>query len=229
MPDFNDYSRVDKFEKRRKNTKSLSVFLVLGSILLIVLIGVIIFGGDDEADQSAENQSNEAPEESEQAANNSEESTPNEDEQSTTEENESENNSESTDSTNETDTEEENSNSEVETEQAEPSDDNVTEAYTGNWKPVGTEQTGQHTINFDDGSQDRKEIKKAAAVATELDEETLIMWWVSRNGNQKVLATVSNSENTEIYRAYLTWVEGQGWKPTKVEKLKENDQEYRFE
>ncbi|MFB4166556.1 YrrS family protein [Virgibacillus sp. JSM 102003] len=229
MSDFNDYSRVDKFEKRRKNTKSLSVFLVLGSLLLIVLIGVIIFGGDDEGNKTAENQSNNAPEESEQAGENPEESTSNEEEQSATEENGSENNSDSSDSTNETDTEEKNNNSEVETEQAEPSDGNVTEAYTGNWKPVGTEQTGQHTINFKDGSQDRKEMRKAAAVATGLDEESLIMWWVSRDGNQKVLATVSNSENTEVYRAYLTWVEDQGWKPTKVEKLKENDQEYRFE
>lgn len=233
MSDFNDYTRVNKFEKRRKNTKSLSIFLVLGSILLIALLGIIIFGGDDKADQPAETtQSEKAGKEPKQDEGNAEETASDEDEQSTSAENDTEDDNSTTESTasNETtNSEENNNNGEVEAEQVEPSDDNVDKAYTKDWQPIGTEQTGQHTVNYNDGSQDRIEMRKAAASATGLDADSLTLWWTERNGDQKVIATVSNPENTDVYRAYLTWIDDQGWKPTKVEELKENDQEWRFE
>src|SRR5699024_10244213 len=127
-----------------------------------------------------------------------------------------------TGSTDDTDTEEED-NQEVDTEQVEPSDDNVIEAYTGDWQPVGTEQSEPHTTNYSDGSQDRQEMRKAVAAATGLDENNFIMWWVERNGDQSVINTVSDPNETEIYRVYNTWVANEGWQPIKVERLKEND------
>lgn len=229
MSDYNDYSRVNKFEKRRKSTKSLSFFLVLGSILLVLLIALIIFGGDEESDQPSEKQAVESASESEQGEDAKDDTTSEEDKQSNTENNGTNNEDSASDSSTDTDTAEENNNDGTQTEQVEPSDDNVVEAYTKDWQPVGTEQSEPHSTNYDDESQDRLEMRKAAASATGVDEDSLTMWWIKRNGDQKVVTTVSNPENTEVYRAYLTWVEGQGWKPTKVEKLKENDQSYRFE
>ena len=40
-------------------------------------------------------------------------------------------------------------NAAVETEQVEPSNDNVLKAYTADWKPIGTEQEGPHTTNYE--------------------------------------------------------------------------------
>lgn len=229
MSDYDKYSRVNKFEKRRKNTKSLSIFIVLGIIVLVVLFAVIFFGGgDQDKNDSAASDKDNTPSESADNPDITEDESSSDEQLSSEDDNSSVARDDLTTDEDTTNTEED-SNAETDTEQVEPSDDNVVKAYTRDWKPVGTEQTGQHTTNYNEGTQDRKEMTKATAMATELDEDSLIMWWTKRNGDQKVVSTVSNHANTVYYRAYLSWVDDQGWKPTKVEELKENDQEYRFE
>ncbi|TRM08760.1 DUF1510 family protein [Lentibacillus cibarius] len=222
MSDHNELSRVNKYEKKRKNTKSLSVFIVLGSILVIALVILFIFGGDDQTDSASNGQK-----ETEQ------------DTQASSKENESDNNSsddvdkpgnKGAEQDNGEDNSEDTGSSErIATEKVEPSDDNVIEAYKGDWKPVDTEQSEPHTINFDEGSQDREEMRQAVTTATDLNEDKFVMWWIARNGEQKAIATVSSDDESDIYRVYLSWVSNQGWKPTKVERLKENDQKWRFE
>lgn len=109
-------------------------------------------------------------------------------------------------------------------EETTPSDDLVIKAYTGEWEPVPTSQTEPHTTtNFSDGSADRKELKQAAAKATGVPETDMIEWWVGNNGPNKVVSTISDKKQEVIYRVYSEWVEGKGWKPTKIEELKEND------
>ena len=131
---------------------------------------------------------------------------------------------EAADSDSEEDQNNEENEEDVALEEAEPSDDLVKEAYTGDWAPVGTTQEGAHeNTNYTDGSQDRIEIKRASAVATGLSEETMIEWWVGNDGPNRVVTTVSDPNETKIFRVYMEWVNGEGWKPTKVEKLKEND------
>ncbi|WP_077327126.1 YrrS family protein [Virgibacillus siamensis] len=204
-------SRLNKYDKRRKNTKSLTIFTILGSVLLVVFIGLLVFGGGDEqqtADEHSPNQSNE---------NNGNHNDANSDRQ------QEKNDEQSAESNKEKESDD------VKTEKAEPSDDNVVKAYTGNWPPVGTEQTGPHTTNYDEGSQDRSEMRKAVTAATDLNSDQLIMWWISRAGDQKVVITVSDANETQTYRVYMSWVDNEGWKPTKVEELKKNDQKYRFE
>lgn len=208
-------SRVDKYEKRRKNTKLLSLFIVLASILVVVLLGSLIFGGDDNeteqpADESLQEDTDANSESDEQDA-------------SADRETEANDSDEGTSSEDDSDTEKEN-NEEVNTERVESSDDNVIEAYTGNWQPVGTEQSEPHTINFSEGSQDRQEMRTAVAAATGLNETDFIMWWIEGNGEQRVINTVSDPDETEIYRVYNTWIPNKGWQPTKVEELRENDQ-----
>lgn len=221
MSESDKHSRLNKFEKRRKNTKSISIFLIVGAFLLLLLLAIWLFGGGDSETDSTENEEESSSdflitkedneESSQDTENDSSENNTTTDEEAKeeTESEEDENNSEE--------------NEEIETEPTEPSDDNVKEASTGNWEPIGTEQEGPHTMNFDNGSQDRIEIKRAASMVTKIPESEMVEWWVGNNGDQKAIATVSHKAETEVYRVFLSWIDNEGWQPTKVELLIEND------
>lgn len=213
------HSRLNKFEKRRKNTKSISILLIIVSILIILLLGIWIFGGgDNKEDKASENKEEKT---SDITINDDSEA---EDAGDKVTKGDDDNNKSSDDNDEEegqTDEENNKEKEDIEKQEATPSDDNVSEAYTANWSAIGTEQEGTHTTNYNGGSQDRIEIQKASAVATGLDEGGIITIWVGNGGDQKVVSTVTNADKTESYRVFLSWIDGQGWKPTKVEKLKE--------
>ncbi|MRH43040.1 DUF1510 family protein [Aquibacillus halophilus] len=223
-----DNSRVDRFEKRRNNTKAISWLVITGSVLVVVLLGIFIFGGND----NDENQASIADE----VENNTENAGEIE---NTTEENDTTNEAENDDvdiaapeeeSSSETDDESSNQDEEtstqpdqIETETVPSDDENVIQAYTGNWSPIGTIQEEPHFITFEKDSQDWKEMMEAVRLAVGLNEGDMIQWWVSGAGAQSVIATVTNNAQTENYRAYVSWVTNEGWQVTKVEVLKEND------
>lgn len=218
--DNNKNSRLEKYEKRRKNTKFITYFAMIAAVLALFLIGMWIFGGGDDKVSEDENQhSNENGDYFLEV----EEDEPSDEEAAVNDEDE---NSESEENTNNPEQEENEDNDEandVITEEAEPSDDNVKEAFSGNWPPSGTEQTGPHTTVYDNGSQDRIEIKRAVSNATGIPSDDMIEWWVENGGDQKVIATVSDTAETETYRVYLSWIDNEGWQPTKIETLIEND------
>ncbi|GAA0601878.1 hypothetical protein GCM10009001_18400 [Virgibacillus siamensis] len=228
MSENDNNSRVDKFDKRRKNTKSLTIFTVFGSILLVVFIALLVFGGGDNQDMADESETNQAANDSSESNNNNDGST-SDGQKENSAGNDSNSGDENSDESSSDKDEQQTNNDEVKKQEVESSDDNVVKAYTGNWQPVGTEQTGPHTTNYNEGSQDRVEMRKAISVATDLNQDSLTMWWIERNGDQKVVVTASDANETKTYRVYMTWVNDEGWKPTKVEELKENDQKYRFE
>lgn len=222
----NNNSRMNKFEKRRRNTKFINYFLTLAAVLAVFLIGFWIFGGNDESADDRDTSTSEADSfflETEEDDN--ENSTDNEaaDEQEENDESgaDSEDNNREEDESASEEAEENNENDEVETVETEPSDDDVEEAIMGNWSPIGTEQTGPHTTKYEDGSQDRIEIKRAASMVTGIPEDELIEIWIGNGGHQKVVATVSNRAQTENYRVFMSWVDGEGWQPTKLETLKQ--------
>jgi len=195
----NQFSRVEKYKKRRKTTRRISILVVVGSVLAVVLISTFIFGGTEK------NKDNDTTEEM-------------------TENNDDHENSakEQSDDDDEIDeTEDKKRNERVETKQVQAEDDNVLEAYVGDWDPIGTEQEEPHEVVFQEDSQDWKEMEEAIQVATELED--MITHWIGNGGEQKVIGTVSSLDEADIYRVYLNWVENEGWKPTKVEKLKALD------
>lgn len=218
MHDHERVTRVTKYEKRRKNNKYISILLMVAGILFIFLIGTWIFGGEESAKESQEiGQRENNDEDINQEATDNQESSGTDNKLAAIDEGENEN-------------QQLDENEVVETEPLPIDDENVLDAYTGNWQPIGTVQENPETTNYDEGSENRLEIEHASRVATNLQEGNIIPWWIENGGNpEKVIATVSSKDETEIYRVYMTWMDGQGWQPDKVEKLRENDQKWRFE
>lgn len=104
-------------------------------------------------------------------------------------------------------------------------DGNVAATYTSEgWKPVGTEQSGEHTTSFEKGSVDWNEMSKAIASGAGIDEGSMKLWWLQNGGSPTTaIGTVSEGDNPKTFRVYIEWVDGSGWKPVKVEELKTND------
>lgn len=104
-------------------------------------------------------------------------------------------------------------------------DGNVAATYTSEgWKPVGTQQSGEHTTSFEKGSVDWNEMSKAIASGAGIDEGSMKLWWLQNGGSSSTaIGTVSEGDNPKTYRVYIEWVDGSGWKPVKVEELKTND------
>src|SRR5690625_2182473 len=205
MSDFDKDSRLNKYEKRRKTTKAITILIIIAIVLLLILVSTFIFGGDKSEEKETEPTEVEIEDEDTEDTEKPEEET------------------DETEDEKDAEKENEDKDAEIETEPVDHSDDNVSEAYEGNWKPVGTKQEGSHTTDYSEGSADRVEIKEAIIAATGLDSDNMVEWKVENGGDQKVLATVSDHDETEVYRIYLSWVDGDGWQITKIEELIEND------
>lgn len=110
-----------------------------------------------------------------------------------------------------------------------PSDDAIIAETVTNteWKPVGTTQTGDHVSQYDGTSVDWNEKKQALAYATGLPQDSMIFLKIKNGGGpQKSIGIVSSRDSTQKYRVYLEWVDGEGWKPVKMDKLTTLDFNY---
>lgn len=85
------------------------------------------------------------------------------------------------------------------------------------WEPVGTVQQGEH-VNVYSGV-DWDEMVEAITYGTGLTKENMTIHFLGNNGPNKSVGTVYTKNKDQIYRVYIEWVDGQGWKPTKVEEL----------
>ena len=217
MDEEQNYSRVNKYDKRRKTTKSITILMVIAVLLVILLIGMWLFGGkendeNDKFDQSQQNAA-ETEENSEQSSNDS--SMSNEDEDEETEEATEDDEEDMDDS----ESEEEESIEIEEIPEEEIDDPNVIEAYTANWKPIGTPQEEPHTTKFEEGSDDWNEMQEAIAYALEIERDEIISHWIGNGGEQRVNGYVQSTVTDEHYTVYLEWKENEGWQPIKVERV----------
>ncbi|KYD11163.1 hypothetical protein B4135_3278 [Caldibacillus debilis] len=116
-------------------------------------------------------------------------------------------------------------NREVEIAESENDPNVIKTVVNPSWEPVGTVQSGQHVTRYDEGTVDRREMDRAMAYAAGLAEDDMIVWWVGHGGepNRNVIGTITSKDQTKIFRVYLEWVDGQGWKPVKLQYLREND------
>src|SRR5690625_91136 len=220
MNDNRGYSRINRYQKRRNNKRSLLLLSSLALLFIVLLISLIALNKGKQ-----DNNANQQPQDSVETSLESDESNANESE----EDGQGEDN-ETVDGVgneeNETTFDDENSYSEESVSDEievieDSSDDNVIRAYTGNWEPIGTSQVGEHVTNYNDGSDDRIEIKHATSNVTGIAEDDMIEWWVGNDGPQKVFSVISDKEKTDYYKVYLSWIDHEGWQVTKVEKIKE--------
>lgn len=100
-------------------------------------------------------------------------------------------------------------------------DKNVKESVVNpDWKPIGTKQTGEHVSRYDGESDDWYEKKEAIAYATGITENDLIYWRIQNGGSpQKAEGIVSDKSKDKKFKVYLEWVDGEGWKPVKMDVL----------
>ncbi len=203
----NENSTRYQQRSKRKKTNLILNGLIIAVILLIGFVSYSIFHTNDE---------NNAGKKQSSGTNTGQEATNDETAKTT----------ESDEATNEEDTQvdeeaAESENGEMVTEGG--SDSNVVKTIeNSSWEPVGTTQTGEHVASYSEGV-DWKEQVKALSYATGLDSNNMTVWFLGNNNKdpQKSIGTVSSKDQSEKYRVYIEWVDGSGWKPTKVEEIKD--------
>jgi Domain of unknown function (DUF1510) len=239
-----NFSRSER-KKRRNRSGNILNILIGVVVLLIIIVGATIFlgnGSNEKADdnelittEGADNQSKDTEEDSQVI----DEEIADEDVDSLTEENNSDSSgseeseeSEGSTTNQETDKVEENSEDDSESSGSVTSvtsdDDIIAETVVDTaWRPIGTIQSGEHVSQYDLESVDWDEKKQALAYATGLSQDSMIFWRIKNGGGpQKSVGIVSSKDKSEKYRVYLEWVDGQGWKPVKMDVLKTLDFEY---
>ena len=109
-----------------------------------------------------------------------------------------------------------------------PADEIIDETViNASWEPIGTTQTGEHASQYDRASVDWVEKQQALAYATGLSQDSMIFWKIKNGGGpQKSVGIVSSTNKAEKYRVYLEWVDGEGWKPVKMDVLNTLDFDY---
>jgi cytoskeletal protein RodZ len=210
-------SRARKLAKRRKTNLILNSLITI-VLLLIVFVTVKIFFGDG---QSEAEKSDAVVVDKQLANEKTDVGSGNKDEEEAEEVEEEK--KDASDSEEESESEDE----ELEETESEPT---ITEGgstpdvkqtiVNPDWKPVGTTQTGEHQAVYDESSVDWQEMLKALSYATGIDVTNMTVWFLGNNGSpQSAIGTVSDKAGGPKYRVPIEWVDGEGWKPVKVEEL----------
>ncbi|MDQ1001412.1 hypothetical protein QFZ28_001812 [Neobacillus niacini] len=214
--DFQSGSRSSYRAKRKKTNLILNGLIVIVLALIFFVAYTIFLSGDDKAAPKEEQTKIAANESSEKGDKNTEDKTP-------VEENEKDSDSE--------ESADEESEEASAPEQVDESQAVITEGDGSSnvlrtienpaWKPVGTVQTGEHAPVYDSSSVDWQEMLKAISYATGLEQSNMTVYWLGRDksSGNGTFSTVASKDKTQKYNVYLQWVDGEGWKPTKVEEL----------
>jgi cytoskeletal protein RodZ len=221
----NDYDNLNEGARSRSRAKRRKTNLILNSlivvvILLIAIVSFNIFFSNDEG--AADNSQLSAEAEKGAGSSGKKDNKAAENEETGDDSNQ----------TNDSTAEEAEEDAEgTETELGDPviteggSDANVKQTIENpDWEPVGTTQSGEHTAVFDQNSADWQEMILAYSYATGIDKNNMTVWWNENGGAPNTaVGTVSEKGSDQTFRVSIQWVEGQGWKPVKVEELIQND------
>ncbi len=89
----------------------------------------------------------------------------------------------------------------------------------GPWEPIGTKQTGEHVVQYQQDSLDWEEMEIALAYGAGIDRESMTVIWIGNGGSpQRAKGQVKDDhEQNKIYHVTIEWIDEQGWKPIQVE------------
>ncbi|QHT47240.1 DUF1510 family protein [Bacillus sp. SB49] len=209
-------SRSSRNEKKRRSFKWVTWLSGVGVLVVAVFISVMVFSTNDEPGKAKSTEASlieKAKQDKEQSSKSKDDSKQKE---------ESEGTQVSLEGFEELKPIEDEEGLKVE----ESEDPNVERVVTKDWSSVPTEQDtgGNHSITYQEGSQDYEELKQAIRKGVGLAEDDIIYWWIGNGGGpNKAVATVSDKSETGYLRVSVEWVDGQGYKPTKLEVLKEKE------
>jgi cytoskeletal protein RodZ len=211
-------SRSEKRTKRRKTNLILNTLIAVVLLLIVVVAYFIFIAGGHSSPSAANKPKTENVQKN--ASQNKDSASNQKDHSNSSSNNGSKNNSNGATNSNDDSI---NSQNAVVEKSGEP---NVKETVTNpNWKPVGTSQTSGHNYSSDSNSPDWQEKLKAIGYAVGLDPSAMTVWYLEHgNSDNQAIGTITpKNEPSKVYRVYLDWVDGQGWKPSKVLVLDHND------
>jgi cytoskeletal protein RodZ len=214
--DFQSGSRSGYRAKRKKTNLILNSLIVIVLALIFFVAYTIFLSGDDKASQKEEQTKTAANEASENEDKNTEDKT-------AVKENAKDSDSEESadEESEEASAPEQEDDSQAVITEGDGSSNVLKTIENPAWKSVGTVQTGEHAPVYDSSSVDWQEMLTAISYATGLEESNMTVYWLGRDkttGNG-TFSTVASKDKTQKYNVYLEWVDGEGWKPTKVEEL----------
>ncbi len=223
-------SRLNKKKKNNNNRSNsiLNIMIALVFALVLIIGATLLFGGGDD---SADTESVELTPETENQTS-GEEDAPVTTEENDSEDQQAEEEAASDEEEAETEAveeeEEENETKGGTITREESNDPIVSETIVNtSWEPVGTSQSGAHASSYQKNTVDWNEKIKAVSYATGLGQNEMYVMMVKNGGGpQKSIATVQSKDQSQKYRVFLQWVDGEGWKPEKMDVLKTLDGAY---
>ncbi|SOC36366.1 YrrS family protein [Ureibacillus acetophenoni] len=232
--------RSNRNQGRKKLDRLLNVLIAIVAVLILINFYFIFTSNDEKAQNKNETETNQS---SDQVAKNNDQNEPIESstsgqdsskdlgEDSNNEStNSNENSSESNNGTSAhpNDSQETNSTN-TESVITQNSDDPIVEQViiNPNWEVTPTKQSGEHRSTYEKGHIDYEEKLLTIRNAVGLSEDNIIYWSVKNNGSsENSIAVVSSMDKQQKYRVSIEWVANQGWKPVKMEILKEIEGAY---
>lgn len=216
--------RSERRAKRKKVNRILNILIILVVVLIVFFGGKLIFGDKNVDESASPNQTNQPADNEGKAASDDSKDNDSKKEEAADKQKSDESEQEANEENKDQQKAPESDESVVVTE-GDPESNILQTIVNPAWKPIGTTQAEPHSIDYTENSVDRNEMEMAASYATGFDRSDMVVWWLGRNGGNSITATVSSKTTKQVQRIYLDWVPSEGWKPTKVEELKENDSE----
>src|SRR5699024_10976013 len=162
MSKYRRFTRAARHEKRANHKKKIIFFGSLAILFLIVFSSLILFGNKGTHEQEVAEHTVSEVKQKENKEKKEEKDQKTEEEEKKKKKKKRKTQNIKPNKKNEEEKEEK----EVELKEIESSDSNVIKAYEGDWDPIGTKQEGPHTTTYDDGSDDRIEIREAVLMVT---------------------------------------------------------------